>query len=109
MRYKDWRQAEIEDKRPLAQRFQVLPMDGYLGAVGAGPLQQAWNTTAAGSGADLPPPGYVDPQVLAGYRPRRSTGPDNPAIPPMNPDPDYVPGGPERQQQIEYLRSLYAR
>lgn len=109
MRYQDWRQAEIEDKRPIGQRFQVLPMDGYLGAVGAGPLQQVWNQRAEGLGADLPPPGYVDPMVRAGYRPR-GIGPEIPPAQQMDSgDPDYRRGGPERSQQdvINYLRQLY--
>jgi len=114
MRYQGWRQAEIEDKRPLGQRFQVLPMDGYLHPAMNPPgyPQQMLNQVAEGLGADLPPPGYVNPWAKAGYRPRTGFGPENPPIQ-QEPggDPDYRRGGPERSQQdaISYLRSIYGR
>jgi len=113
MRYEDMRTAQFEDKRPIGQRLTVMPMEGYLHPAMNPPgyPQQMLNQVAEGSGADLPPPGYVDPMVRAGYRPR-GIGPEIPPAQQMDGgDPDYRRGGPERSQQdaINYLRQIYGR
>ena len=106
MRWEDWRPSEnVIDQRPLPQRFMVMPMAGYLGAVGAGYPQQLLNERAAGLGSDIP----TGPVAPSEYRPR-GIGPERPPVQELDTrNPDYRPGGPERnrQDEIEYLRSLY--
>jgi len=108
MRYEQFAPSPlIEDKRPLGQRFQTLPMDGYLGAVGPGISQQMFNAVIEGLGADLP----SGPVTPSDYRPRSLTGPDRPPAAQMPPwDPEYRNAGPTRQQPgagAEWLMGLF--
>jgi hypothetical protein len=112
MRYENWRTSEnVEDQRPLPQRFQVLPMDGYLGAVGTNQLQEMVNERIAGLGSDLP----AGPVAPSEYRPR-GVGPERPPVQQAEPgDPDYRRGGPERngdqdmRSMLELLQAMYPR
>lgn len=103
-----FRQADIEDRRTLPERFRYVPMEGgYLAALGSGPLQQQLNAQAAGLGSGLP----TGPQAPTGYYPNRG-----PLLPPVatapGGDPDYRRGGPEAAPAPDvynYLRQIYGR
>jgi hypothetical protein len=101
MRYEDWRTPPIEDKRPLGQRFTVMPIDGYLHPAmnPPGAVQQVLNAQAAGMGSDLP----TGPVAPSDYRPRSVYGPDRPAAQQMSGE-EYRPGGPEASPQYLMAR-----